>query len=164
MSTELDPPVTPDPVTRYRLRQTTLVIHDDKEYDTLREGTVVCLAADYDVLTARLRALQAERAIEAGRVQIIEDTNAEFQTENDALANAYKQSLDREAALRAEVARLQGEIATDDQLLVERQRLLDLFDCPTHGKNCIPNAIEEVTRLRAEAAAPVLATPAPVEP
>ena len=48
------------------------------------------------------------------------------------------------------VAERDREIVVDDQLLAERNRLLDLFECKAHGKGCVPHAIEEVERLRAE--------------
>ena len=54
------------------------------------------------------------------------------------------------ARLTAERDALQREVAVDDQLLAEDKRLLDLFECPTHGSRCIPHAIDEVTRLRLE--------------
>lgn len=38
--------------------------------------------------------------------------------------------------------------AADDQLLAERNRLLDLFECPQHGKGCVSWAIEAVKRLK----------------
>jgi hypothetical protein len=42
-----------------------------------------------------------------------------------------------------------AEIAVDDTLLAERNRLLDLFECGVHGKGCVPHAIDEVKSLRA---------------
>ncbi len=88
-----DPPVTPDPLPladEIRAEVNAAFAQYGSAFgpygDALRK-----IASDVE---ARLRALQAERD--------------DAQTENDALAKAYKQSLDREAALRAEVARLQG--------------------------------------------------------
>ena len=30
----------------------------------------------------------------------------------------------------------------------ERNRLLNMFECPDHGTGCVPHAMEEVKRLR----------------
>jgi hypothetical protein len=40
--------------------------------------------------------------------------------------------------------------------LAAQQKLLDLFECPVHGKGCIPHAIEEVERLRNRRSYPIL--------
>lgn len=39
-------------------------------------------------------------------------------------------------------------IEMDDVLLLERNRLVDLLPCPTHGPGCVPFAVEEVERLQ----------------
>lgn len=43
---------------------------------------------------------------------------------------------------------LRKELEVTDKLLDDRNRLLDLFECPEHGKQCVPFAMEEVARLR----------------
>lgn len=53
-------------------------------------------------------------------------------------------------ALLAEVGRLTAEVAFDNALLAERQRVLDALPCPVHGP-CVPYAIEKIEWLRAEA-------------
>lgn len=40
-------------------------------------------------------------------------------------------------------------IELGDQLLADRNRLLAMFDCPSHGP-CVPYAMEQVTAMRAE--------------
>lgn len=46
-----------------------------------------------------------------------------------------------------EAEQLRKELKVTDQLLADRQRILDLFECPVHGE-CVPFAIEEIGRLR----------------
>ena len=41
------------------------------------------------------------------------------------------------------------EIAVSDQIIAERNLLLDMFTCPEHGQ-CVPYAMAEVERLRAD--------------
>lgn len=55
---------------------------------------------------------------------------------------------DSEGTIAERIQRLRDEIEITDWLLAERNRLLDLFDCEAHGPGCVPNAIEEVKRLR----------------
>jgi hypothetical protein len=55
------------------------------------------------------------------------------------------------ASLREQVPTLINELRVTDELLVERSRLLALSQCPQHG-DCVPFAMDEVTRLRAEVA------------
>lgn len=52
--------------------------------------------------------------------------------------------------LKAENEVLRGEIATDDKIIAERDRLLNMFECPEHGQ-CVPYAMEQVARLQAAA-------------
>lgn len=47
------------------------------------------------------------------------------------------------------VAELESEIEISNKLIQERNRLLSEFDCPEHGQ-CVPFAIEEISKLRAE--------------
>jgi len=48
---------------------------------------------------------------------------------------------------------LEAEVAVDDKLLKERQRVLDAIpECPEHGRSCIPHAIEWVEKTGAEVA------------
>lgn len=61
---------------------------------------------------------------------------------NDALA--AEGDLER---YRAKVKELQAEIAINEKLLVEHNRLLAMFYCPVHG-SCVPFAIAEVKELR----------------
>ena len=49
--------------------------------------------------------------------------------------------------LKAENEALREEVALDDKLIADRDRLLNLFECPDHGQ-CIPYAMEQVEALR----------------
>lgn len=61
--------------------------------------------------------------------------------------------------LETKLAEAKKEIETDDILLADRKRLLDLFECEAHGTGCTPHAIEEVARLRGvESRAPAART------
>lgn len=53
-------------------------------------------------------------------------------------------------ALIAENEALHEEIATDDKIIAERDRLLSMFECPEHGQ-CVPYAMEQVEALRKDA-------------
>lgn len=50
--------------------------------------------------------------------------------------------------LKAENEALREEVALDDKIIAERDRLLNMFDCPEHGQ-CVPYAMEQVEQLRA---------------
>lgn len=52
------------------------------------------------------------------------------------------------ARLRTELDAAKREIAVDDQLLADRQRILDACPCPVHG-SCIPYVLEQIARLKA---------------
>lgn len=49
-------------------------------------------------------------------------------------------------------AEARREIVVSDRIIAERDRLLALFECPTHGAGCVPFAVEEVARLRHDVA------------
>lgn len=49
--------------------------------------------------------------------------------------------------LKAENEALREEVALDDKLIADRDRLLNMFECPDHGQ-CIPYAMEQVDALR----------------
>ncbi|WP_338571565.1 ead/Ea22-like family protein [Pseudomonas canadensis] len=49
--------------------------------------------------------------------------------------------------LKAENEALREEVALDDKLIADRDRLLNMFECPDHGQ-CIPYAMEQVEALR----------------
>lgn len=54
------------------------------------------------------------------------------------------------AELKAEVEALREEVALDDKIIADRDRLLNMFDCPAHGQ-CIPYAMEQIEALRKDA-------------
>lgn len=66
---------------------------------------------------------------------------------NDALAYADSLAAQLEAE-RAKVAELEREVALDDQLLADRQRILDSCPCPVHGA-CIPHVLETLAKSKA---------------
>lgn len=72
-------------------------------------------------------------------------------TERDACV-AYVAAANPAAVLEliAEIERLREEIALDNKIIADRDRLLDLFECPDHGQ-CIPYAMEQVDALRKDA-------------
>lgn len=50
---------------------------------------------------------------------------------------------------RAELAALRAQLATDEKLLAERNRLLAAIPaCPEHGAGCVPHAIEWVEKAK----------------
>ncbi|PUB43208.1 hypothetical protein [Pseudomonas sp. GV047] len=52
--------------------------------------------------------------------------------------------------LKAENDTLREEVALDDKLIADRDRLLNMFECPVHGQ-CIPFAMDQVEALRKDA-------------
>jgi hypothetical protein len=52
--------------------------------------------------------------------------------------------------LKGENEALREEVALDDKLIADRDRLLNMFECPAHGQ-CIPYAMEQVEALRKDA-------------
>ena len=65
----------------------------------------------------------------------------ESSLKNERIA-AYEVTL---RTAEAHIEALEEEVATDDRLLAERDRLLDAIpECGAHGKRCIPHAIEWV--------------------
>ncbi len=71
---------------------------------------------------------------------------------DEALAVERDRLQEKLTAALARVAELEAELRVTDALLIERQRLLDMFDCKVHGGNCVPNAEREVRDLRAKVA------------
>lgn len=52
------------------------------------------------------------------------------------------------AALRSRLEELEREVAVDDALLAERQRILDACPCPIHGP-CVPHVVKRLEDLQA---------------
>lgn len=53
-------------------------------------------------------------------------------------------------ALRAQVTMLEAEIEVDNKLLLSRDNLLkSIPECPEHGDQCIPHAMEWVEKMKA---------------
>lgn len=52
-----------------------------------------------------------------------------------------------------EIKALRDEVASDNKIIAERDRLLNMFECPEHGQ-CVPYAMEQVTALRSDKSEP----------
>ncbi|QYY84006.1 hypothetical protein [Pseudomonas germanica] len=52
--------------------------------------------------------------------------------------------------LKTENEALREEVALDDKIIADRDRFLNMFECPEHGQ-CIPYAMEQVEALRKDA-------------
>jgi len=65
--------------------------------------------------------------------------------ERDELRRRVIERLERNRELNAQIEALAKEIKVDDELLAERDRLLDAIPaCEAHGNRCVPHAIEWV--------------------
>jgi hypothetical protein len=94
------------------------------------------------------------------------DWKAEALRAVKALTQCQEMERETRDGLCAEIDRLRAELAAEkkradeaeasaaigDKLLAERNRVLDALPCPTHGQ-CVPHALDEIDRLRAELAA-----------
>lgn len=147
--------------------------------DGLSIDTVLALIAENEALSKRIfvndvvygpkaelrwNALSAERDELKAEVERLKSVGHEFCDELQA-AGIERETLKAELAglrtgyeayesvkkgLKAEVEALKDEIATDDKLIADRDRLLNMFECPAHGQ-CIPYAMEQVEELRKDA-------------
>jgi hypothetical protein len=55
----------------------------------------------------------------------------------------YRAALER-------IASLEREVAVDDKLLAERERVLaEIPECPVHGSGCVPHAVEWIIMAKA---------------
>ena len=67
--------------------------------------------------------------------------------ESDAESLAmYYRARDRAEELSREVAERDAEIAVDNELLADRQRILDACPCPVHGP-CVPHVLNRLAAL-----------------
>jgi len=63
----------------------------------------------------------------------------------EAIRGALAQEIGDREALEESLRLARQHVAVDEQLLAERDRLLDAIpECATHGNRCVPNAIEWV--------------------
>jgi len=74
----------------------------------------------------------------------------QLRAENAGLRTGYEAYERVNAELKAEVEGLREEVALDDKIIADRDRLLNMFDCPAHGQ-CIPYAMEQIEALRKDA-------------
>ena len=52
-------------------------------------------------------------------------------------------------SVEEELKKLQDELLVTDKLLEERNRVLEAIpECPFHGKQCVPHAVEWIRRVR----------------
>jgi hypothetical protein len=60
----------------------------------------------------------------------------------------HEPATDANVLLCARVTELEEELRVTDQLLNERQKVLDAIpECPIHGGNCVPHAIEWIAEM-----------------
>lgn len=126
------------------------ILLDDRRRSGLEFHKLSKYANDQDAEIARLSAqvtqLQAAntREVEARR-------KAEGQNRFDVAT--------LEATLRMQLEEAKREIATDDRLLADRDRLLDAIPpCQSHGNRCIPHAVAWVKMAKVALAPVKLAT------
>lgn len=60
---------------------------------------------------------------------------------NSRVHRMFMETLNREAQALIDLAAARHEIAVDDQLLADRNRILDACPCPAHGR-CVPYVLE----------------------
>lgn len=88
---------------------------------------------------------QFDALILAARAEGRAEAQQEIETKSQALdagAVLYHKMRERAEAAEAEVTRLKDELKVTDQLLTDRQRVLDAVPpCPAHGP-CVPHAVE----------------------
>lgn len=104
----------------------------DSDIDAILKDSRQCVApgmGDVQRMVAQIRQLKAENAGLKTGYQAYERVNAE---------------------LNAEVEGLREEVALDDKIIAERNRLLNMFECPDRGQ-CVPYAMEQVESLRKDA-------------
>lgn len=96
---------------------------------------------------AELIALQATVAQQAQMIEHLRGGPTPLYTAAD-MANAARDGFrDGVESRRSIMLALTEEIRLDDALIAERERLLNLFECPDHGQ-CVPYAMEQVAALR----------------
>ena len=71
----------------------------------------------------------------------------QLRAEVAGLRTGYEAYEQVNAELRAENEALREEVALGDKIIADRDRLLNMFDCPAHGQ-CIPYAMEQIEALR----------------
>lgn len=94
-----------------------------------------------------LIALRATVAQQAQMIEHLRGGPTPLYTAVD-MANAARDGFrDGVESRRSIMLALTEEIRLDDALIAERDRLLNLFECPDHGQ-CVPYAMEQVAALR----------------
>lgn len=72
----------------------------------------------------------------------------ENQKYRDAMQKAFEYRTQLDEA-NERVAELKEELLVAEKLLEQRQRVLNAIpDCPTHGANCVPHAVEWVHQAK----------------
>lgn len=84
------------------------------------------------------------------RANLLEANRDQLRAEVAGLKTGYEAYERVNAELKAEVEALREEVALDDKIIADRDRLLNMFDCPAHGQ-CIPYAMEQIEALRKDA-------------
>lgn len=89
----------------------------------------------------------------SGQSQLAMTTGADWMQGGETEANADFIAAANPAAILALIAEneaLREEIAIDNKIIADRERLLSMFDCPDHGQ-CTPYAMEQIEELRKSA-------------
>ena len=89
------------------------------------------------------------RACALDELRQLKAENERVTAENEQLAETTMGQENVIEHLEAECRSLKDEIATDDKIIAERDRLLNMFECPAHGQ-CVPYAMEQVEKLRSQ--------------
>lgn len=101
--------------------------------------------AELALLKAEVERLTEESEMQRDVIEDLDQTRqAKYATEAMKL---MKQDQERAERLEAEVKRQKEEIAVSEKLLTERDRILDAFPCPDHGR-CVPHVLDTATRLK----------------
>jgi hypothetical protein len=83
---------------------------------------------------------------------VICELNAESLSLNhpDNTTDCQSLALDHLAAI-GRVAALEAELAVTNKLLAERNRVMEAIpECPEHGSQCVPHALEWIERVQKE--------------
>lgn len=90
-----------------------------------------------------------ERHVEAGKKCVLWGRPATAMTERQLLAFIGFLDTDAVAVYRARISELEAEVAADDKMLEQRDRLLEAIPaCDAHGDKCIPAAIAWVEAVK----------------
>lgn len=126
-------------------------------YEALGPAEILALIAENDAARKELGSLRTDNAqlIYALKQQeqsylVLRGERDRLRAEVAGLRTGYEAYEQVNAELKAEVEGLREEVALDDKIIADRDRLLNMFDCPAHGQ-CVPYAMEQIEALRKDA-------------